>query len=66
MSKKKADSWKTAAILTIRDADRMSVRGRTEIAEWLFRAAQDLIQLGGQYSGRFTARYLYPVKKVKR
>lgn len=50
---------KSAAILTIRDADKMTPRGRKQIAAWLRRQSEFLTKHGKQYSGRFTARYLY-------
>ena len=50
---------KSAAILTIKDADKMSKRGRKEVAAWLRRHAKYLEQHGQAYSSRFTGRYLY-------
>lgn len=50
---------KTAAIVTIKDASAMSPEGKKEIAEWLRRQAKQLLKEGHNYSGRFTARYLY-------
>lgn len=50
---------KSAAIVTIHDAPKMSKRGRNAIAAWLERQASFLRQNSKQLSGRFTARYLY-------
>lgn len=51
---------KSAAILTIKEPGKMSRKGRAEIAAWLRRQANNLNNLGDQYTdGRFTARYLY-------
>ena len=51
---------KTAAILTIKEAGRMSKRGRQDIAAWLRKQAAFFLRYGDKYSEtRFTARYLY-------
>ena len=51
---------KSAAILTIKEAGRMSKRGRQDIAAWLRRQAAYFLRYGDKYSEtRFTARYLY-------
>jgi hypothetical protein len=50
---------KSAAIVTIKDAPKMSKRGRKAIAAWLRRQAVFLEQYGTKLSPRFTARYLY-------
>lgn len=50
---------KSAAILTIKDAPKMTVKGRREIAAWLRRQAQFLEGHGPELANRFTARYLY-------
>ena len=50
---------KSAAIVTIKNADSMTKRGRKAIAEWLRRKAEFLEENGDQFSPRFTARYLY-------
>lgn len=53
-------SEKSAAILTIKGAGRMSPKGRKAIVAWLRRQASFLAQHSKDYStGRFTARYLY-------
>lgn len=50
---------KSAAVLTIKDAAKMTDSGRHAVSLWLRRQASMLDRLGDQYSGRFTARYLY-------
>ena len=50
---------KSAATLTIKRASKMTSRGRADIAAWLRRQAAWLTKHGGEYSSRFTARYLY-------
>jgi hypothetical protein len=62
MKKKKV---KTAAILTIYDADKMTEKGRKEIADWLRRQAKDLIKYGWQYTKEMRARYQYVENKKK-
>lgn len=48
----------SAAIVTIRQANTMTKKGRTAIAAWLRRQAQFLEEDGDQFASRFTARYL--------
>lgn len=50
---------KSAAVLTIKDAHRMSPKGRKEVAQWLRNHAEWLIEHGNEYAPRFRARYLY-------
>jgi hypothetical protein len=51
---------KTAAIITIRGAGRMTKKGRRDIANWLRRHADSLVKYGHEYSnGRFIGRYHY-------
>lgn len=50
---------KSAAIITIKDAPRMSTKGKRAIAKWMKRQADFLLQNNKQLSPRFTARYLY-------
>jgi hypothetical protein len=50
---------KSAAIVTIKDAPKMTKRGRKNIAAWLRRQAAFLEQHGNEFAGRFTARYIY-------
>lgn len=52
---------KSAAILTVKDAPKMSATGKKAIANWLRRQATMLEREGKHYSARFTARYLYAV-----
>lgn len=55
---------KSAAIVTIKDAGSMTQEGREQIAQWLRRHADMLIEDGWNYSARFTGRYMYiPVEK---
>ena len=53
---------KSAAIITIRDAEHMTAKGRREIATWMRQQADFLEQHGKEFSKRFTARYLYNEK----
>jgi hypothetical protein len=50
---------KSAAILTIKDPQRMDKKGRKMIAGWLRRQARHFEAKGDRYAKRFTARYLY-------
>jgi hypothetical protein len=50
---------KSAAIVTIKDASKMSASGRKAVAAWLRRQASFLLSHSKQLSPRFTARYLY-------
>jgi hypothetical protein len=50
---------KSAAILTIKDPQRMDKKGRKMIAGWLRRQARHFEAKGEMYAKRFTARYLY-------
>ena len=50
---------KTAAVLTIRDAPKMTMKGRKRIAAWLRSRAVLLEKNGDLLASRFTARYLY-------
>ena len=56
---------KSAAVITIRDANKMTDKGRKAIAEWLRNNAKNLFKYRKAYSGRFTARYIYLDKKGK-
>lgn len=49
---------KSAAIITVRDADNMTTKGRKAIAAWMRQQADFLEQHGKEFSKRFTARYL--------
>ena len=50
---------KSAAIVTIFNAQSMSKRGRKLIADWLRRQAGFLESNGTELADRFRARYLY-------
>ena len=50
---------KSAAIVTIKDASKMTAAGRRRIAAWLRNHATWLVESGNKYSARFTGRYLY-------
>lgn len=55
MSEKKE---KAAAILTIRDASKMTPKGRKEIARWIRRQTKFFLKNPNQLASRFTARYI--------
>jgi hypothetical protein len=48
-----------AAVLTVKDADLMTRRGRKGIAAWLRRQAMFVERHGAEFAGLFRARYLY-------
>lgn len=50
---------KSAAVVTIKDAGKMTLKGRREVGAWLRRCADGLEKDGKVYASRFTARYLY-------
>jgi hypothetical protein len=50
---------KAAAVLTLKDADKMTAKGRRQIAAWLRKQADALQAEGNNYASRFRARYLY-------
>lgn len=50
---------KSAAIVTIKDASKMTAKGRKKIANWLRGRAALLEKHGDLMSSRFTARYIY-------
>lgn len=54
-----AKKERSAAIVTIKDADRMTPKGRREIAAWLRRQAGFLTKHGDNFAGLFRARYIY-------
>lgn len=57
---------KSAAIVTIHGAGKMTKKGRKSIAAWLRKHAEMLEKEGEHYSeGRFTGRYLYDDKRGK-
>ena len=55
-AKKKA---KSAAIVTIKDANKMSLAGRRRIAKWLRSRADLLEKHGDLFASRFISRWLY-------
>ncbi|MDD5458359.1 MAG: hypothetical protein WC554_15105 [Clostridia bacterium] len=56
---KKKESAGTAAVLTIRDAGKMTLDGRKQIAQWLRKQAKDLITYGDRYAKIIRMRYIY-------
>ena len=50
---------KSAAIVTIKDAPKMNMKGRKRIAAWLRSRAVLLEKHGDLMASRFTARYIY-------
>lgn len=54
-----ATKHKSAAIVTIKDAAKMTPKGRKQVATWLRQHATDLVEGGARYAPRFTGRYLY-------
>ena len=56
---------RSAAILTIKDADTMSPEGRKAIADWLRGRATNLIKFGRGYKKTATAKYLCDIKGEK-
>ena len=58
-SKKKSTREQSAAVVTIHDAQNMSIEGRKRIAAWLRQRAKCLTKNADLYSKRFTSRYLY-------
>ena len=55
--KKKAT--KTAAVVTVYGADKMTPKGRKLVAAWLRKQAGFVEKYGWWLSRRFTARYIY-------
>jgi hypothetical protein len=50
----------SAAVITVFKANKMTKKGRREVAKWMRRQADFLEKEGYVFSARFTARYLYP------
>ena len=50
---------KSAAILTVKDGDKMTKQGRKKVAAWIHRQANYLIKNGDKFASRRIARYLY-------
>lgn len=59
MKTKSNKAEKSAAVLTIKDAAKMTTGGRRAVAAWLIRQAESLAKDGKEYDGTFRARYLY-------
>jgi hypothetical protein len=59
MSKKVIKIIDTAAVLTIKNPAKMTVKGRKDIADWLRRHAHDLEMYGKDYAKLLRARYYY-------
>ncbi len=55
----KVDPEKVAASVHIRDADKMTAKGRRDIAKWLRQHADFLLKHGDEYAPRFRGRYIY-------
>lgn len=53
---------KVAAIVTIHDADKMSSKGRKDIANWLRRQSEFFVKYGKKLDKKFVARYVYKTK----
>lgn len=51
---------KAAAVITVRDAELMTLRGRWAVARWMVHEALFLIRHGPEYSKRYTARFICP------
>ena len=49
---------KAIAVFKIKDAGKMTPKGREDIAEWMRKQADELIMDGENYSKHFIARYL--------
>jgi hypothetical protein len=58
-SSQKKRKLKVAAVITIRNADKMSKEGRKEVADWLKETAKSLVKDGHLYSGEIRFRYMY-------
>ncbi len=52
-------TFKSAAIITIKDADKMTDSGRANLAAWLRKQAGYIIVRGPELASTFRARYLY-------
>ena len=49
---------KSAAVITVRDASKMTKRGKKQVAAWMRKHADMLEVEGHNYSRRFTGRYI--------
>lgn len=50
---------KSAAVVTIKDAGKMTKKGRREVAAWLRKTAETLTKYGDELAPTFRARYIY-------
>jgi predicted PhzF superfamily epimerase YddE/YHI9 len=50
---------KVAAVLTVKDPERMTKRNRQQIASWLRKQARHFVARGDRYAKNFRARYIY-------
>jgi hypothetical protein len=57
--KNKTPKLKTAASITIYGADKMTLKGRRDIAHWMREQADFLVRYGDEYDYRVQSRYLY-------
>lgn len=55
-----------AAVITIHDAPRMTLKGRREVAQWMKEQAEFLLEFGSQYSKGYRSRYMYRTTKRKK
>lgn len=56
---KRKRTEKSAAIVTIKDAPKMTKKGRREVAAWLRKTAETLLEYGDELAPTFRARYIY-------
>lgn len=59
---KNVKSEKSAAILTVFDAAKMTPAGRKNIAKWLIQQAEFVLMDGKYFTRRYTGRYMYRSK----
>lgn len=52
-------SERSAAVLTIKDADKMTPKGRKEVAAWIRQRADFLEKHGANLGPRFRTRYVF-------
>lgn len=50
---------RAAATVIIKDAEKMTPKGRKDIAEWLRMHAEMLVKYGKDYDKAFRGRYMY-------
>lgn len=57
----------SAAVITIKDASGMTVKGRQSVAKWLRNQASFLVEFGKDYTETYCSRFLYtPRSAAKR